>query len=391
MFSHFGKTHPSVAAKVQHLVNRDEDEAFLFECRPFLREALGTDEVCFVSVPFAEEIPLYSDLLPGFISSWTSYRAQDDKFVCSQNMKVYRHRALDIRMVQGLRSAEAVWIRSEDREKLVDWIETLDPNKNLPTGDPFEDVQWTEESSAIRRDTEFWLKNESWFKTRRLPYARSYLLYGPPGNGKSATVQAIARKLRAEAEVFDFSANYSNPDSAFREWATKEVSYGGRAHKRCLVLEDLDRYFAKGEPVMHRISFSAILNAFDGADRRQHSILIATANHPEWLDENVLVRPGRFNLRIEYRNPTLEEAETFLRRLFQSDPISSTTIMQIAKRCAGHSYAFLKDLLTTSASIANFRSPGASISDEDASEAVNLHLNDRRVEQLKSTTRKTGF
>ena len=47
-------------------------------------------------------------------------------------------------------------------------------------------------SEKIREDIEEFIHNPSWYMDRGIPYRRGYLLYGPPGCGKSSYIMALA-------------------------------------------------------------------------------------------------------------------------------------------------------------------------------------------------------
>jgi SpoVK/Ycf46/Vps4 family AAA+-type ATPase len=44
----------------------------------------------------------------------------------------------------------------------------------------------------VRTDFELFFEREDWFRQHNLPYRRGYLLWGPPGNGKTATLRVMA-------------------------------------------------------------------------------------------------------------------------------------------------------------------------------------------------------
>eukprot|EP01124_Arcella_intermedia_P000886 TRINITY_DN1046_c0_g1_i1.p2 TRINITY_DN1046_c0_g1~~TRINITY_DN1046_c0_g1_i1.p2 ORF type:complete len:135 (+),score=17.48 TRINITY_DN1046_c0_g1_i1:480-884(+) len=58
---------------------------------------------------------------------------------------------------------------------------------------PFDSVILPGElSEELYKDVVDFLNNSDWYSTRGIPYRRGYLLYGPPGCGKSSFVQALA-------------------------------------------------------------------------------------------------------------------------------------------------------------------------------------------------------
>lgn len=50
-------------------------------------------------------------------------------------------------------------------------------------------------SDKILSDCRDFIKNHQWYSDRGIPYRRGYLLYGPPGCGKSSFITALAGEL----------------------------------------------------------------------------------------------------------------------------------------------------------------------------------------------------
>ena len=63
---------------------------------------------------------------------------------------------------------------------------------------------------------------------------------------------------------------------------------------------------------------SQILNIFDGLLERTGQIFIMSANHPEKLDP-AIVRPGRIDCMVEFREFNLELLKTFIDQFFDQE------------------------------------------------------------------------
>lgn len=254
-------------------------------------------------------------------------------------------------------------------------------------------VVWDAQTRNLTRDVKFFVGNPDWFKLRGLPYKRSYLLYGPPGNGKTSSIRAVADYLHLDFDTYDLCSPQAS-DEEFVEWLTK----GGRRNrirelfdipdedeskpevKRILVLEDIDRFFEGGNVAKEaRVSKSALLNGLDGAVPIHETILFATANHPENLDQTVVARPGRFDLRVHYSPPDPDHALMLLSKLFEHDPeVTAVGLHQACKAMAGHSYALHKSVLVIAGSIASV-DECESITDEHLEEAVSVAMGGAQV------------
>lgn len=337
-------------------------------------------------------IPSYVDfsVQKGRATRCTAYPRDDNS-----TMNVYEFNDVPnaLRIVE-MGQAECLVVgasRFHEAVRILEDIQLPDPNVD---GDPLDSIHWVEESLILRRDIEFFVASRPWFEKRKRRYTRSYLLYGPPGNGKSATIAAIAKKIDASIDTFDFSRQRQAPDSEFHDWmtATLVTSTTNEEITRLLVLEDIDRYYAKNAAVTPSVSLQALLNALDGPQKRGSSIVVATANHPEDLDQQVILRPGRFDLRVRFPPPSVTEGARFLSTQLAQESVSYDAMREVATMCTGHSYVFLDAIVTTAGSIA-FARQGEQTEDSDLLTAAREHLSPTIVSQLRSdrSERKTGF
>jgi hypothetical protein len=128
------------------------------------------------------------------------------------------------------------------------------------------------------------------------PYKRNYLFHGPPGNGKTSFINAIAGKYNLNIFLISFSVNIT--DEIFKKLISS-------LHKdSLLVMEDIDVLFqggGGGNGGGKNITMSTILNTLDGLARKNRIICIMSTNHFDVLTD-VFKRPGRLDMLIEFKN-----------------------------------------------------------------------------------------
>jgi cell division protease FtsH len=126
---------------------------------------------------------------------------------------------------------------------------------------------------------------------------RGIMLAGPPGVGKSMTIDAIIDRGSCTVLFATFNMLHK---------AMKEIFQVARKYApTILILEDIDALGITGQrgDGGSGVGLSTLLNCMDGIDSNNGVITIATSNHPEHMDWALVARPGRFDVRIDYPYP----------------------------------------------------------------------------------------
>lgn len=158
----------------------------------------------------------------------------------------------------------------------------------------------------IVADVRDFLGRQQWYVDRGVPYRRGYLLYGPPGSGKSSFIQALAGELDFGVAIINLSERGMTDDKLSHLLEKLPP-------RTMLLLEDADAAFRNRRQVDDdgysggTVTFSGLLNALDGVAAGEERIAFLTTNHIDRLDE-ALIRPGRVDMTVRIGEATRYQA-----------------------------------------------------------------------------------
>jgi ATP-dependent Zn protease len=177
----------------------------------------------------------------------------------------------------------------------------------------------------VINDLEYFLNNKDFYEDRNIPYTRGYLLYGPPGCGKTSLIKALAHKYKMNITTLKLNKiddEYLNLNDSI------------------VIIEDIDTYYNKRDSLKENIApFSKLLNLIDGVNSSSKRVLIITTNNLDAVDE-ALLRPGRCDKVVELKYPTKELVEEYLSNFFN-------TQIKLTNYNKNLSYAYLQNLCLT--------------------------------------------
>ncbi len=173
---------------------------------------------------------------------------------------------------------------------------------------------------------------KSKFASSGFLYKRGILLYGPPGSGKTVTIQQLLKLFVTDGG--GVAIMLSNPEIAS---ACLHMLRGIEPERQILaIMEDLDA-------LIDRFGESGYLNLLDGESQLQNVVYVATTNYPERLDKRFVDRPSRFDTIRKIGMPTAAARRVYLQtKMPDADEI---TIARFVKDTDGFSVAYLRELV----------------------------------------------
>jgi SpoVK/Ycf46/Vps4 family AAA+-type ATPase len=187
----------------------------------------------------------------------------------------------------------------------------------------------------IRCNIELFFNRRGFFEKHNIPYKRGFLFVGPPGNGKSLLCRVIAGSY---PEIPFIYYQQEMGDSCYE--LERCFKLGMSLAPSIICIEDID-------VIITERNLSLTLNLIDGLSEYEGILLIATTNHPEKLDQNILNRPSRFD-RIWVISPPDEEIRLRILKKFMGNFFDDKTLREIAMLTEGFSMTYMKELFISS-------------------------------------------
>jgi len=205
------------------------------------------------------------------------------------------------------------------------WWDKLFSYTPRPLASVFLDGDQKEE---LLEDMRNFLNEREWYTKRGVPYGRKYLFFGPPGNGKTSTIGAIAGELGLNLYVLNLAGSGID-DSGLASLVRNVRS------RSLLLLEDVDAAVpsrtnvetessqvrkaeaappiaastegtAKDKEANGGVTLSGLLNILDGVLTPDGLMVVMTTNRIQVLDP-ALVRPGRVDKKVEFSFATRDQ------------------------------------------------------------------------------------
>jgi len=218
----------------------------------------------------------------------------------------------------------------------------------------FTDIAGNVEAKESVRDIVDYLKEPDKYTRYGARMPKGILLHGKPGTGKTL----MARAMAGEAGVpfyavsgSDFVQMYVGVGAArVRELFKKARDAGGGV----IFIDEIDALGKKRSDGLNgnderEQTLNALLTEMQGFSNEAGIVVIAATNRPDTLDE-ALLRPGRFDRRVEIGLPDLSARKQILALHAGNKPISAATDLdKLAVDTVFFSGAMLEGLLNDAA------------------------------------------
>lgn len=238
----------------------------------------------------------------------------------------------------------------------------------------FKEIAGSDEAKQDLQEVVEFLKYPKKFAGMGARIPKGVLLVGPPGTGKTMLSRAVA----GEANVPFFSISGSEFVEMFVGVGASRVrDLFAKAKKNapCIIFVDeidaVGRRRGSGMGGGHderEQTLNQILVEMDGFEQGQNVIVLAATNRADVLDP-ALLRPGRFDRRVNIGLPDRKDRHAILKVHFAKKPLGKNVDLDaLAAKAAGSSGADLANIANESAIIAA-RNGNKEITQKDVTEA----------------------
>lgn len=222
----------------------------------------------------------------------------------------------------------------------------------------FKDVAGNEEVKQDLEEVVEFLKFPKKFESLGARIPKGVLLVGPPGTGKTLLARAVAGE--ANAPFFSISGSeFVEMFVGVGASRVRDLFSKAKKNSPCIIFVDeidaVGRRRGSGMGGGHderEQTLNQILVEMDGFEQGENVIVLAATNRADVLDP-ALLRPGRFDRRVNIGLPDRKDRVAILKKHFNKKPLEkSVDLDALAAKSAGSSGADLANIANESAILA---------------------------------------
>lgn len=189
-----------------------------------------------------------------------------------------------------------------------------------------------DDSAAIISEFKRFWEVEDEFRKRGFLMKRGFLLWGPPGSGKTSTIQLLIKELIERNDGIVLLIE--RPDVAAS--CLQMVRQIEPKRPIIAVMEDIDA-------LIERFGENQYLALLDGEAQVDNIVFLASTNYPERLDKRFVDRPSRFDTVRYIGMPSAEAREVYLQT--KEPSLEGRELAEWVASSDGFSIAHLKEMI----------------------------------------------
>lgn len=198
------------------------------------------------------------------------------------------------------------WVKQRDREMPEIYVAGGQPILYKRGDITWDDVYLPENIRIqIKSSVEGFLTSEQRYKSKKIPWKKGLLFWGPQGTGKTSSIKLICSEYNLKPVTIQ--AGHANTDEILEE----AFYYASEHGPSLLFLEDLS-------DLLQQVQINHFLNLMDGINSKDGVFIIATANDISKIQQNITDRPSRFDRKIEFPLPDYEMSQKYLFNSFKN-------------------------------------------------------------------------
>ncbi len=222
----------------------------------------------------------------------------------------------------------------------------------------FANIAGSNEAKQDLEEVVEFLKYPKKFESLGAKIPKGVLLIGPPGTGKTMLARAVAGE--ANAPFFSISGSeFVEMFVGVGASRVRDLFAKAKKNAPCIIfIDEIDavgRRRGSGMGGGHderEQTLNQILVEMDGFEQGTNVIVLAATNRSDVLDP-ALLRPGRFDRRVNIDLPDRKDREAILKIHFNKKPVASNVDLDsLAAKSAGSSGADLQNIANEAAIVA---------------------------------------